>query len=228
MAEVTNKDPFGKQICKSILKYRIYSILEIGAFNGDGSTQVIAEALSKKKKKVSLTSLEYDPQRFIELKKNTEKYNFVKTINQSSIGRDSFTSWDFDLDVWTSSYNGLKKSFDLEQVRGWHQNDVELIKQISSGFLEDNTDSWDAVLIDGGEFCGYDEFRLVKDRTQCIMLDDSYKAFKTFRARVELESDPDWTLEWFDPNIRNGASIFVRKSLNKESIVNRILVYLKN
>jgi hypothetical protein len=225
MAEVTNTDAFGKAICKTLLKYHIYSILEIGAFNGDGSTQVIAEALSKKKDKVSLTSLEYDPRRFMELQKNTKKYPFINTFNQSSIGANSFTAWDFSKDVWESPYNGLKKSFDEEQVRGWHQKDIELIKQISSGFLEENTESWDAVLIDGGEFCGYDEFRLVKDRTQCIMLDDAYKAFKTFRARVELASDPDWTLEWFDPNIRNGASIFVRKSLKKESIFNRISGY---
>jgi hypothetical protein len=146
----------------------------------------------------------------------------VRSINQSSVGSSSFTAWDFETNVWNTPYHGLKEKYLKEQVRSWHQTDVDLMKRIPLGFLDSSTDSWDAVLIDGGEFCGYDEFRLVKDRTQCIMLDDAYKAFKTFRARVELASDPDWTLEWFDPNIRNGAAIFVRKSLQKESIVRRI------
>jgi hypothetical protein len=223
MPEVTLEDSFGSAIFKTIAKYKIRSFLEIGAFNGDGSTQVIAKALQKKRGDVSLASLEYDPNRFQELVLNTRNYKFIKTVNQSSMGSNSFTAWNFESDVWASPFNGLINSFDKEQVRGWHTNDVELIKQIPSGFLEENTESWDAVLIDGGEFCGYDEYRLVKDRSHCIMLDDSFKAFKTFRARVELSSDPDWKLEWFDPNIRHGAAIFVHRSLEKENIINRII-----
>lgn len=223
MAEVTLEDSFGSAVFKTITKYKIRSFLEIGAFNGDGSTQVIAKALQRKGNNVSLTSLEYDLDRYKELVENTKGYPFIKTINQSSIGNSSFTPWNFESDVWASPCNGLINSFDKEQVRGWHTNDVELIKQIRSGFLEENTESWDAVLIDGGEFCGYDEYRLVKYRTHCIMLDDSFKAFKTFRARVELSSDPDWKLEWFDPNIRHGAAIFVHRSLKKENIINRII-----
>jgi len=226
MPEVTLKDSFGSAIFKTITKYSISSVLEIGAFNGDGSTQVIAKALKKNGNNVSLTSLEYHPDRYKELVENTKGYPFIKTIHQSSIGTRSFTPWDFAKDVWESPYNGLKKSFDEEQVRGWHQNDIELIKQISSGFLEENTESWDAVLIDGGEFCGYDEFRLVKDRTQCIMLDDAYKAFKTFRARVELSNDPNWGMEWQDPNVRNGAAIFVHNTLQKKPFSERVKLLL--
>ncbi len=223
MPEVTLEDSFGSAIFKTITKYKIRSFVEIGAFNGDGSTQVIAKALQKKRGDVSLTSLEYDSNRFQELVLNTRQYKFVKTVNQSSIGRNSFSAWDFNRDVWNSPFNGLINSFEKEQVRGWHKNDVELIKQTPSGFLEQNTDSWDAVLIDGGEFCGYDEFRLVKPRAKCIMLDDAFKAFKTNKARVELSSDTNWKLEWYDEGVRHGAAIFVHRSLKKENIINRII-----
>jgi hypothetical protein len=50
MAEITEKISFGKAIRKTILKYNILSFLEIGAYDRDGSTQIIARALKRKKK----------------------------------------------------------------------------------------------------------------------------------------------------------------------------------
>ena len=111
-------------------------------------------------------------------------------------------------------------------MRKWHQYDVEKISKIPSGFLDNSKDIWDAVLIDGGEFCGYDEYRGVKYRTKCIMLDDCYRSFKTTRVRKELLMDPDWQLEWEDIYRRNGAAIFVHKNLRKESILFRGLKLL--
>jgi hypothetical protein len=54
------------------------------------------------------------------------------------------------------------------------------IQQLSCGFLEDSTEQWDAVLIDGGEFFGWDEFRLLRSRSRCFFLDDAFHAFKNF------------------------------------------------
>jgi len=226
MPEVTIKDTFGRAIYKTISKYNINTVLEIGAFNGDGSTQVIARALKRKHTRVSLTSLEYDNERFRELVRNTCNYGFVKTINQSSIGKDSYTQWDFDKDVWESPFNGLKGTFSKEKVKKWHDNDITNIRQVQSGFLENTKESWDAVLIDGGEFSGYDEYRLVVERTNCIMLDDAFHAYKTFRARVELLKNPNWKLEWQDSKVRNGAAIFVRINLKKELLLKRISRYI--
>jgi hypothetical protein len=82
------------------------------------------------------------------------------------------------------------------------------------------------VLIDGGEFCGYDEYRKVKYRTKCIMLDDCHRSFKTTRVRKELMVDSDWRLEWEDVYRRNGAAIFVHKTLQKKSVFFRSMKLL--
>jgi hypothetical protein len=222
MPEVTIDDSFGKAIFETISNYRIFSVLEIGAFNGDGSTQVIAKALKSKGKNISLTCLEYNHEWYRELINNTVAFPFVTAVNQSSIGKGSFTNWNFESDVWNSPYNGLKSQYSEEQVKGWHQNDVCLMEKNVTGYLEETTESWDAALIDGGEFCGWDEFRLVKQRTHCIMLDDAYKAFKTFRSRIELSRDPDWIMIWNDPYIRNGAAIFVRKKLERTGLIEKM------
>jgi len=222
MAEITLKTNFGKSIHRTILKYNISSFLEIGAFDGDGSTQVIAKALQcKKRSKISLVSLEYNVERHKNLVKNTEKFGFVTALNESSVDRNSFTLWDFEKDVWLSAYNSI--NYKKEEVSKWHYYDIEEYKKVEEGFLTRSQESWDAVLIDGGEFCGYDEYRLVKNRTKCFMLDDCYRAFKTNRARKELLVDPDWQLEWENNNDRNGSAIFVHKMLIKESFFSRIL-----
>jgi hypothetical protein len=215
----------GCMFSPNFLKYRIISVLEIGAFNGDGSTQVIAEALSKKKGDVSLISLEYNYDRYQELVKNTKTITFVTPINESSIGTNSFTPRDFDIDVWNTPFNGLANRFPKELVRKWYESDIKMIDLVQVGYLERAEIKWDAVLIDGGEFAGYDEYRLVKEKTNCIMLDDSFHAYKTFRARIELLKDPNWKLEWKDSKVRHGAAIFVRNNLKKESILKRIYQY---
>jgi hypothetical protein len=85
MAEVTLIDQFGKAIYRTLLKYRLRTVLEIGAFNGDGSTQVISKALSCKGAGVSLASLEYDVDRYNELVENTKGYPFVRSDVTSEI-----------------------------------------------------------------------------------------------------------------------------------------------
>ena len=130
------------------------------------------------------------------------------------MGWNSFTLRDFEKDVWSSSFNGLR--YPKEQVRGWHAEDLASISQVDRGFLEDSAEAWDAVLIDGGEFFGWDEFRLLRSRTRCFFLDDAFQAFKTFRVRLELSNDPDWRLVWSDARLRNGAAIFVHRSLRRK------------
>jgi hypothetical protein len=222
MPEITPLDLFGAAISKTIRTYCIYEVLEIGAFYGDGSTAVLASSLALKlPKKVSLTSLEYNDERFVELKKNTKQYSFVDCLKKCSIGRQSFTAWDFETDVWQSEFNGL--DYPKDQVRNWHCEDTRQLANTPAGYLDGTlpVGPWDAVLIDGGEFVGYDEFRLVKDRTKCLLLDDAYSAFKNNRARSELSKDKDWRLVWCSDSVRNGAAIFVRDDLAKEPLFRR-------
>ena len=145
---------------------------------------------------------------------NAAGYPFVRPVQASSLGWHSFSARDFEKDVWGSSFNGLR--YPKEQVAGWHAEDMARIQQLSRGFLEDSTEQWDAVLIDGGEFFGWDEFRLLRSRSRCFFLDDAFHPFKTSRARVELSQDPDWRIVWADSRIRNGAAIFVHRTLPRE------------
>jgi hypothetical protein len=58
MAEITPQDDFGVAMGKCIKRYAIRKILEIGALDGDGSTQVLAQTLATKEGDKILASLE--------------------------------------------------------------------------------------------------------------------------------------------------------------------------
>ncbi|NBS49361.1 MAG: hypothetical protein EBS97_01925 [Verrucomicrobia bacterium] len=64
VAEITDRDPFGAAMTKCIHAYPIRKVLEIGAFDGDGSTQVLAKSLSSKGGVAKMVSLEANPERF--------------------------------------------------------------------------------------------------------------------------------------------------------------------
>jgi hypothetical protein len=210
MPEVTLKDSFGKAMDRTIRDYRFQSCLELGSFDGDGSTQVIIQALAAGRNP-RLVCIEADPERFKNLVANTSGFPWVRNVCASTISRSSFTLSDFDRDVWNSPHNHLE--FPYEQVKGWWNEGLEFLESAGDGFLDTSSEAFDVVLIDGGEFCGYDEFRLVKDRSQCLLLDDVFKAYKNSRVHAELLSDPHWKLVWEDRMVRHGASIFVRSHL---------------
>jgi hypothetical protein len=74
MAEITPQDDFGVAMKNCIQGYAIQKILKIGAFDGDGSTQVLARALAAKKGEKVLVSLE---------EKLERSHNQVATLDSS-------------------------------------------------------------------------------------------------------------------------------------------------
>jgi hypothetical protein len=207
-AEITLADSFGQAIAVTVRALGIESVLEVGSFDGLGSTKVFIEAL-RHASDPKLTCLEADLMRHRELVMNTVRHPWVECVCQSSISMDSLTPRDFDRDVWHSPDNHLR--YPREMVRGWWDETLMRLVSVESGYLEGTSETYDAALIDGDEFCGYDDYRLVKDRVRCLMLDDVFHACKCARAHRELGDDPAWRLMWFDSTVRNGAAIWVRR-----------------
>lgn len=212
MAEITKEDAFGIAIIDIVKKFKIQNILEIGSWDGTGSTSCFIEAMGDFDKK-SLTCLEINEQRFTELLKNTKQYEWVKCYNESSISYKSLIYKNFD-DIWDSPFNGLPKQWNPKHiVKSWFDQDVLKLKQIETGFLEKNNLFFDGILIDGSEFTGLSEFMLVKNRTNFLFLDDVFHAFKTKQVADILLKDNNWEHLTYCSKTRNGFIIFKRKNL---------------
>jgi hypothetical protein len=208
MPETTLNDEFGRAIAQTVLTYGFRSAIEIGSWDGSGSTAILASTLGKH---VSprLVAIESDRTRFERLTYRYRHDSWIYCHHGSSISQRSLTPQCF-ADVWQSPHNGLR--YPEEAVAGWWQEFVGYMAGVPVGYLEETPgERFDVALIDGSEFTGWDEFRLLRDRVSCFMLDDAFHAYKCTQARLASLSDPQWHLVWASSYVRNGAAIFVKK-----------------
>ena len=207
MGEINESDRFGSAIISTVEKYNLQKILEIGSWDGTGSTQCFIKGMVRLKKP-SLTCIEVKSDRYKQLVENTKKYPWIKCVNQTTISLKALIDNDFEV-LWNGPYNHIKS--DKHTVNNWYNQDINEISKYDSGFLETDKTYYDGIMIDGSEFFGYSEYLLVKNRCKVLFLDDYYSAFKTRRIAEELYKDNNWICIDGDKYTRNGFAIFVKK-----------------
>lgn len=202
MPEITMNDEFGRAIAATVAACRVQSVIEIGSWDGLGSTTVLMHALEPWPDK-RLVCIEPDPHRHAALQAVVVGKPWISTVCRRSVSRETMTHREF-AEVWRSPYNRLR--YPEEEVRRWWGEQRD-----GPGYLETLTDErWDAALIDGCEFSGYDDYRLLKERVRVLFLDDVFHAFKCAQAHEELRRDGRWECIWSSAFCRNGSAIWVR------------------
>jgi hypothetical protein len=202
MAEITIADEFGRAIAQTVRSCNVRTVIEVGSWDGTGSTTVLMHALEPVVGK-RLTCVEVNPERHAALAKFVEGRPWVETVCSRSVSRGSLSPQAFE-EVWRSPYNRLR--YPEEAVRQWWGEQPD-----GPGYLESlTTETWDAALIDGCEFSGWDDYRLLRDRVRVLMLDDVFTAYKCAQAHEDLRRRGEWHCIWSSAFVRNGASIWVR------------------
>ncbi len=156
--------PPGKLLYKFIENTDIKSVLEIGTWNGLGSTTVLYEALKSKGGAFSITSLETDKIAYKNAKKNLKNKKEINLI----LGRiteinelPNPTSIDF-----------IKHGLDPENIE-WFYQDIRRYKK-TKNIINLLDSSYDLILFDGGEFSTFAEFEKLFQRSTYFCLDDVY------------------------------------------------------
>lgn len=199
-----------------IIQHQISTVLEIGSGHGNGSTQFLIRGLMQvNNPNKRLYCLETKDEQFLNLLENTKSYNFISCFKMSSISSKNVLLNDFENDVWMTAYNKIREtnSFPKELVKKWYDEEVEYVKKSERGFLDTLYPEkyFEMVVIDGGEFLGYSEFCLVKNRCKILVLDDVHKCFKNYRVYEEVKNSILWNIIHDDPNDRNGTVIAIKK-----------------
>jgi hypothetical protein len=209
--EIHLDEEFGRNIYQTVLKYELRQNLEIGSWDGTGSTKCFVDAMTQLGGDLFLGCIEILPDRIEVLKDLYKNLDFVHPINNSSIDYSELLHKNFD-EIWNSVYNKIPKNlYGYDLVKSWFDRDVELLKTVKKGSISELNKRWDSVLIDGGEFTGYSEYLLLKENTRVFFLDDVHNAFKCYEIYCELKSNDDWELILDLPNVRNGAAAFLKK-----------------
>jgi hypothetical protein len=210
--EININEEFGNSIYNTVLEYKLNSNLEIGSWDGEGSTFCFVEAMKQNAGQKFLACIEIDKQKISILSQRYKAFDFVQPIYGSSINYEEMLYKDFE-EIWNSPYNKINKNItDKQLVKSWFDRDIELLKKVKTSAINYLKNYyWDSVLIDGGEFTGYSEFNLLKNKTKFLFLDDVHHAFKCYEIYEELKNDNNWELLNENKNIRNGYAIFKRK-----------------
>lgn len=179
-------------------KYTTY--LEIGTWNGLGSTKCFIEGFKQRKSNFLFYSLEC----------NTEKHNYAKNLynieNIHILNEVILNTMPSDI------YEVFPEIKENEVYAYWNSIDFQNMKE-KPLFLDrkDIPNHFDVLFLDGGEFTTWYEYQKLKDRCNIIIIMDDTNVSKCKKIVNELKNDTEnWTLI-HESNERNGYALFERK-----------------
>ncbi|MDA7572388.1 hypothetical protein N8776_01640 [bacterium] len=167
--QIDDKTSGGKLIYEFIQKFDIQNVLEIGTWNGLGSTLVIHNALASKDLKFSFMSIETDKIAYNYARKNLKDFPInLKLGRIIEIG---------DLPD-PSLINFRKHNLNPENIE-WFYQDLRRYKK-TKNINSHLKNQYDFIFFDGGEFSTFAEFKLLYSRTRYFGLDDiqTYKQYE--------------------------------------------------
>jgi hypothetical protein len=202
--QVTLQSDAGRSIM-NLLKEKcekdIKTIVEIGTWNGLGSTMCIIQGMYGK------------DVRFWSLECNKEKHDAAVESLSEYMDEHINLLWGSIVDIGTltsesylSNFPALLESNDLKE---WFKVDLDNC-MVCPKMLDELPKTIDFLLLDGGEYTTLYEFSVLFGRcTKYIALDDT-KMDKCIKIHKILTENPDWS-EIVSLDCRNGFSIFEYK-----------------
>jgi hypothetical protein len=198
VGQINMNSYFGKYIYDYAKNDNYTTFLEIGTWNGLGSTKCFIEGFRNR-------STEY---KFYSLECNEEKYTFAKNlykhINNVHILNEVLLN-----DMPNDIYEIFPELLENPTFKYWNDIDFENMKN-KKLFLERNDvpKFYDIILLDGGEFTTYYEFKKLEDKCKFLLLDDT-NVSKCKKIVDEIKLNINWKLV-IESNERNGFAIFER------------------
>lgn len=194
LGQICNDD-FSKdiQLYASNLKYKTF--LEIGTWNGLGSTKSFIDGFKHRTDDYIFYSLECNKDKWLDAFKLYTGDNRINILNEV---------------IWNEEpadfYEIFPQCLSNDLYKHWNEVDLINMKKCSLFLSRLNLPLvFDVLLLDGGEFTTYYEFQLLKNRCKILMLDD-VNVDKCKLIVEEISSDPTWKIIKH-MNVRNGYLI---------------------
>ncbi len=171
--------PQGKLIYDFIKNNNIQKVLEIGTWNGLGSTMVLYNALKLSNHDFSITTLETDKIAYKKARKNLKGKNEIELKYGRIIEISDLPDGE--------NINFKKHNLNPENIE-WLYQDIRRYKK-TKNIYPDLDSSYDFILFDGGEFSTFAEFKKLYKKTKYFCLDDIY-TYKQYEVIKYIESSP--------------------------------------
>lgn len=187
-------DTFSAELTRLASDTRNKTFLEIGTWNGLGSTRAFVDGLSTRNDDYVFYSLECNSDKAAEAARLYSKYDKVHILNEVIWNEEPADFYEIFPQCKTNA-----------MYKHWNTVDLVNMKRCKLFLERDNLPArFDVVLLDGGEFTTYHEFQLLKGRCNTLLLDDINVA-KCTRIVEELKQDTaTWKITAEVRDVRNG------------------------
>lgn len=195
--QINLSEQFGRYIFDISSRPDVNIIVEIGSWNGQGSTRCVYEAIKGTEKK--LYSLEIDKSMF-----DLATREYPKDDKNIQLILGKITDSMVDLNLYSDDFFVV---YPREVQAGLLKKDIENSNSVKN-VLELIPQKIDFLILDGGEFSSDSEYNILKDRSRIIAADDT-KTIKSFHIRHDLIKTRSIIID--EPNSRNGFIICENK-----------------
>jgi hypothetical protein len=202
--QVTRETPFGKRLYELARQEDVQLFLEIGTWKGGGSSLCIAQGLNETSG--HLITIEIDRTHWMDAVNTLRHYPVTcllgEAVDQLSSREAVRADAEYNRDVKESEWGE------------WYEGEAAAVKQFRVPLLKPLCleKEFDAILLDGGEFCGPIEFQITMDecRPRYIALHDTNTFKNKWARRVLMNTTSDYEMI-ADDNASVGWSLFRRR-----------------
>jgi hypothetical protein len=191
--QVSDKHEIGRWILLLSSLEEVSTILEIGTWNGLGTSKLVAHGVKTREsiQKVEVLGLEANHRLFVKAESNLKKYSFYQVIHGTIVTEDQLD---------TSELSGDEKEWILQDI-----SDLESTPLVMNAIPP----KIDLLILDGGEFSTYAEYKILQNRvSKWIILDDT-NTRKCRKILEEVRIDSLFSIVW-SSNERNGTAGLLR------------------
>jgi hypothetical protein len=203
MGQINIDQKFGKYLFDLASDARFTTYLEVGTWNGQGSTSCLLFGILTNNPNSKLYSLEA----------NGEMYSYAMFFWRDKHPQLHLIHGTLHKDIMPlteveSHPMFYKYSPSGDNYKYWHYQESEAVLQ--SPLVEIPEKTIDVVVIDGGEYSAHGDWRVLKTKQPKIVCLDDSQVVKNFLIRKELMESNDWKVIADEPEDRNGWTVFER------------------
>lgn len=207
--QINRGDFFGEEIYKYASNPNYTTYVEVGTWNGQGSTKCFMDAIFLRPDESCLYTLEANTGFHSEASAYWQPFLMSSRSPTPKLhmlyGRIIETN-----ELLPISHIQEHKIFNQHPWLEWRERNVSEY-EMCDNVINKLPEKIDVLLLDGGQFSTQSEWEKLKDRTKIILLDDT-STFKTEKIREEILDQRDvWDIIYDDVKMRNGILIASRK-----------------
>jgi len=193
--QIKYNSSMGKVIADYAKDIRFKNYLEIGTWNGGGSTYCFAKGFENRdSSSFRFVSLEINKELYTIAKEKYNNIHYVRIENASVLKYEDFPK---NINDFLELFEHVNKE--------WLRDDFSSLSKAKYMDFVDYIP--EVVLLDGSEYLTYLEFKKLEHTTKVFILDD-INTEKCKKIVEELENNSNWNKKFIEREQRNGWAVF--------------------